>query len=465
MIAGPVRGVLEGEAPYSGKVYFFQGAQYWRYDLKKDYGEVDYPKPLSAWKLPREFDSGVDACLSGQGLFKGNAYFFKDQWYVSYNWKSNLVSERRLIAQWDRARAFPFANGIDAALNGQKPHEGKAYFFKGEKYARYDWNEDRIDLVDQKLSAWRLGDGFDSHITACLRGDEGGWGKNPTAYFFKGDSYVKYDWTDDRAVKGYPLPIGAGWPTGCAVWASHSQAPTNVCPDPRLDVGKRLVYPSGTLSGQAGWQILVEFVTVNDLANKLSGLTIPAWYGDDQAGNGHVPPGRITRLGINAHGLVGAFGINGPNAMSEFSQFLTDNVILGNEKVGADLERIRRMLAPGASVLLLGCQAAQSIVGGQLVMSLSKVLKDHPVTAFTSIGYAGGPDSQRSDQGCSEAGMRDTNYYIHSNSPQEENDRVAKNWWDLKAWPWASEVSPRAKTALNDVIIRRPEGDMPPFGK
>jgi hypothetical protein len=203
MIIGPVRGALEGQARYSGKVYFFQGTQYWRYDLKnKDYGEVDYPKPLSAWKLPRVFDSGLDACLSGWGKYEGKSYFFKDGWYVSYDWKSDRVGDPRSTTKWDRDSAFPFHGGIDAALNGQGRYKGKAYFFKGDKYARYDWETDRIDLVDQKLSTWGLGDGFNSHITACLRGDEGGFRSNPTAYFFKGDQYVKYDWTENRVRPG-----------------------------------------------------------------------------------------------------------------------------------------------------------------------------------------------------------------------------------------------------------------------
>src|SRR5687767_2384785 len=125
MISGPIRGTLEGEGRYANKVYFFRAAQYWRYDLKKDYGEVDYPQPRGAWRLPREFDSGIDACLSGRGPFKGTGYFFKDGWYARYDWKSNVVTGRRMLAQWDRDHAFPFPSGIDAALNGQGPYEGK----------------------------------------------------------------------------------------------------------------------------------------------------------------------------------------------------------------------------------------------------------------------------------------------------------------------------------------------------
>lgn len=33
---GPVRGLLAGQGRLARKVYFFQGDQYWRYDLDKD---------------------------------------------------------------------------------------------------------------------------------------------------------------------------------------------------------------------------------------------------------------------------------------------------------------------------------------------------------------------------------------------------------------------------------------------
>jgi hypothetical protein len=460
MLAGPVRGALE-DGLNSDKVYFFQGTQYWRYDLKKDYGEVDFPRPLRDWKLPQEFDSGVDACLSGQGKYQGKSFFFKDQWYVTYDWKTRAVSKPQLIARWDGAHAFPFPRGIDAAINGQEPHEGKAYFFKDDKYARYDWNDDRFDLMDQKLSAWRLGDGFDSHITACLRGKKGGgWPKqHPTAYFFQGDRYVQYDWKEDRGLAGYPLLISAGWPTGCAVWAVHSKFPTNPCSDIRLKKGEvKAAYPYGSLEGQAGWQIQTKFKTISELADRLSKLIIPDFYGDDNAGKGFVPRGRITRLGICAHGWAGRFEANGeddPNKpVWNTSAFLTDTNVLVTGKGGVrdDLERILPMLAFGAPVLLLGCQAAQGTTGSNLVMAVSKVLRDHPVTAFTSIGFAGLKNSHRGDEGCEEAGMRDT-------QAMNDTDIKIKNWSDLEKWPWAWEFSPSAKTALNNEINEYPAND------
>ena len=56
--------------------------------------------------------------------------------------------------------------------------------------------------------------------------------------------------------------------------------------------------------------------------------------------------------------------------------------------------------------------------------------------------------------------MRDTGI-LHASGSQREEDQRAKYWDDLKAWPWASEFSPSAKTALNGRIIKRAESDVP----
>jgi hypothetical protein len=460
MIEGPVRGVLRGQERYAGKVYFFKGTQYWRYDVTKDYGEVDYPQPLSAWKLPGVFTQGIDACLAGEGPFKGKSYFFRDNWYVSYDWKTERAGEPKLLDKWSKD-PFPFPSGIDAALTGRGRYEGNAYFFKGSKYARYNWKDDRFDLTNQNVSAWKLGERFVSDITACVDLEEGLTHRTLVAYFFKGNEYVKYDWATDRAREGYPMLIPAGWPSGCAVWAGHSQAPTNVCDDPRLDAGKTLMaYPLGTVRGQAGWQVSVKFSDIKQLAEKLNALTIPKYYGDPKAGEALVPPGRITRLAMNAHGMGGAFACNGPNAMTQDAQQLTDMKLLTNKELQADFQRIGRMLASGASVLLVGCEAAQTVMGEYFLIGFSKVLSGHPITALTTIGYAGGPRAKRPDDACYEAGMRDTGELHASGDQREEDRRVAESWDDLRKWPWASEISPNAKTALNGDIIKQPAHDM-----
>jgi hypothetical protein len=471
MMSGPVKAPLRGLKDVSNKVYFFTGDQHWRYDLKKDYGEVNYPRPIrDAWSLPADFHQSIDACLPGQGIYSDMTFFFRDGWFASYDWTKRpprSVSHEPLT-QWCKGSPFPFPNGFDAALAGDGKYAGKAYFFRGAKYSRYDWNEDKFDLVDQDVRRWGLGERFQTGVDACLTVKESG--SKSSAYFFKGAEYARYDWPDDKAAPGYPLPIAAGWPTGCAVWASHSQVPENVCVDPRLDSAKNrfAAFPFGSLRGQAGWQAMVQFKTIKELADRLENLAIPPWYGDDNAGKepddkkaGRVPAGRITRLGLSAHGQSGSFEANGENPYRIEAvgdpppkTGITEMKLLMNKELSADFKRIAQVLAPGASVILLGCNAAQGTTGGQLLMTLSQIMAGHPVTGFTSIAYVS--TEQKRNDGCYEAGIRDTNAFRHS-----EADRTSYKYWsNLVEWPWACETSPRAKTALNGEIIRRPLEDL-----
>ena len=94
--------------------------------------------------------------------------------------------------------------GFDAALNGGGPFAGKCYFFKGDKYIRYDWASDKADPgYPVKISdAWHnLPAGFTSNFDAAVNGQGAFSGK---CYFFKGDSYIRYDWGSDKCDPGYP---------------------------------------------------------------------------------------------------------------------------------------------------------------------------------------------------------------------------------------------------------------------
>src|SRR5215475_377395 len=81
--------------------------------------------------------------------------------------------------------------------------ESKAYFFKGDKYARYDIAGDQADEgYPQAISSGWAGV-FESDLDAAVV-----W-PNGKAYFFKGDQYVRYDIAADQADEGYPQAISA----------------------------------------------------------------------------------------------------------------------------------------------------------------------------------------------------------------------------------------------------------------
>lgn len=435
-----------------GKVYFFAGRRYWRYDLEKDCGEAHYPLPLGEWPLPGVFATGIDAVLDGFGPFAGKSYFFKGDKYVRYDWATNAIDVGpNPIQSWGLA-GDTFGAGVDLAFNGQKSYTGKAYFFKGDRYLRYDWATDRIDGGPNQISAWNLGPGFEDGITACCNTATL---LSAKSYFFKGDRYVRYDWDEDRADPGYPLPTGAGWPTGLAVWAEHKRAPLLVSADARLEAGANRViaYPGGTPRGQAGWQLGVKFPNPAKLAETLEQATIPEFYGDDDAGSGTIPLGSITRLALNGHGIPGSLDIGtvalGPDRLSVFTM----------AEMRPVLERIGRMLEPAAPIVLLGCNCARGSEGDDLLEPLSQIWAGHEVSGFTTIGYADSGKQQRPSTPWNNPGMRVTDEKAVFSGDlaieaREEDLHFGPLWNDLVKLPWGHEgLGPHRKTALNGQIV------------
>jgi hypothetical protein len=136
----------------NGKVYFFKGNQYMRYDIAADQVDPGYPKPIAG---------------NWPGL-----------------WKSNIGA----------AVVWP---------------NGKAYFFKGSQYMRYDIATDKVDVGYPKPIAGNW-PGFPATFTSGVSAAVV-W-NNGKAYFFKGSQYIRYDIAADQVDPGYPKPISGNWP-------------------------------------------------------------------------------------------------------------------------------------------------------------------------------------------------------------------------------------------------------------
>ena len=106
-------------------------------------------------------------------------------------------------------------SGLTADRGGNKSRtavvnwgNGKAYFFRGNEYVRWDIQGDRTDPGYPKplYPTWTglpWTDGVDAVVN---------WG-NGKAYFFHGNEYVRWDIKSDRADPGYPKPFnGSTWP-------------------------------------------------------------------------------------------------------------------------------------------------------------------------------------------------------------------------------------------------------------
>jgi GMP synthase-like glutamine amidotransferase len=206
-MAKRIQAALTGIAPFADRTYFFGQRFHRRYDWARDILDDRGSLPNFIWHLPSSFQTGFDTALNGWGSYAGYAYFFKHDQYVRYDWKTNRVDlgPASISPSWDLGSSF--SSDLDAAMNGVGPYEGKAYFFKGSQYARYDWTTEEVDLV-APLSAWNLPAGFLSGIDAAVNGLGPYDGK---LYFFKDDEFLSYDWAAGTIDPGYPQKISDGW--------------------------------------------------------------------------------------------------------------------------------------------------------------------------------------------------------------------------------------------------------------
>jgi TolB-like protein len=189
----------------NGKVYFFRGNQYIRYDIAAGRSDPGYPKPINSGTWPGMiWVDGIDAVVNWGN---GKAYFFRGNQYMRYDIASDRADPG--YPQPINNQTWPgimWTNGIDAAVNWGN---GKAYFFKGNQYIRYDIQADRADpgypkqINAQTWPGMIWVDGIDDVVI---------WNKGK-AFFFKGNQFIRYDIIADRADPGYPKQIDQEtWP-------------------------------------------------------------------------------------------------------------------------------------------------------------------------------------------------------------------------------------------------------------
>jgi matrix metalloproteinase-14 (membrane-inserted) len=139
------------------KIYFFKDARYWRYDLGANRVEDGWPKDTATewrrWPTTRSFAPGNDP-----------------------------------------------ASSVRAALNARN---GKAYFFFGPNYYRFDIAIDRMYLGPLKVSDYWPGVG---DVTAAVNLG------NDVVCLFQGSACLRFNMTSNHVLDGYPKSIAADWP-------------------------------------------------------------------------------------------------------------------------------------------------------------------------------------------------------------------------------------------------------------
>ena len=191
---------LNGSGEFANFAYFFKGDKYTKYNWTNDIIEDGYPMSIEGWNLGSDFNNNIDAAFNGYGANEGKAYFFKGSQYVRYDWAKNCADEGYplSISEWNLPGNF--ASGIDAAIEGTGENANKVYFFKDNEYIRYNLETDTVDEgYPLSLNEWKLIDPFLSGVDSVVNGKGTYEGKT---YFFKGSQYMRYDWASDQIENG-----------------------------------------------------------------------------------------------------------------------------------------------------------------------------------------------------------------------------------------------------------------------
>lgn len=184
----------------NGKIYFFNGAQYTRYDVAKDRTDSGYPASIAPnWhNWPAAWTDGIDA---GLDWGNGKAYIFRGSQYIRYDIATDRVDPgypAPIAGNWGNWPAT--WTSVDASVRWPN---GKVYFFRGYEYLRYDIATDRVDP------------GYPAPIAGNWPGligniDYGFVHPNGKAYFFGRKQYQRYNVATDRVEA--TLPIVGIWP-------------------------------------------------------------------------------------------------------------------------------------------------------------------------------------------------------------------------------------------------------------
>jgi hypothetical protein len=181
----------------NGRLYFFSGEIYSRYNWSNDRVDSGYPKATNTRTWPGLSFQSIDAAVNyGDNV----AYFFSGDQFVKYNLRTDSQFSgypRNTARDW----GLPFSQ-VDAAFSDRGSY---LYFFHGSQYSLYNTSTQQIEQGYPKpIASLNLPQGF-SRIEAAVYA-------NNKAYLFSGSNYLRVSLPNLRVDSGYPLAIAQHWP-------------------------------------------------------------------------------------------------------------------------------------------------------------------------------------------------------------------------------------------------------------
>jgi hypothetical protein len=185
------------------EVWFQCATSQVQYDVDQD-KVIGGPWEVSAlWSgLPADFQTRIDAAVN---YGNGKAYLFSADSYVRVDIATRTceTAAKSIADNWAGMADAGFAEDIHAAVNYGN---GTVYFFKDDQFCAYDIAQDAVSGSAGSISQWALApDGsFDIDLDAAVNYGNG------RVYFFRADSYVRYDTTS--GVVSEIRSVADNWP-------------------------------------------------------------------------------------------------------------------------------------------------------------------------------------------------------------------------------------------------------------